>query len=76
MNPVYNIHDPIGLKFLTRLRVNFSHLREHKFRHNFLDTLILFVAVVLKLSPQNTISCIALFIHAYGEHSMIILQLL
>ena len=39
MNPVYNIHDPIGLKFLTRLRVNFSHLREHKFRHNFLDTL-------------------------------------
>ena len=39
MNPVYNIHDPIGLKFLTRLRVNFSHLREHKFRYNFVDTL-------------------------------------
>ena len=39
MCPVYKIHDPIGLKFLTRLRVNLSHLREHKFRHNFLDTL-------------------------------------
>ena len=35
---VYNIHDPIGLKYLTRLRVNISHLREHKFRHNFQDT--------------------------------------
>ena len=35
---VYNIHDPLGLKLLTRLRVNLSHLREHKFRHNFLDT--------------------------------------
>ena len=34
---IYNIHDPLGLKLLTRLRVNFSHLREHKFRHNFLD---------------------------------------
>ena len=36
---IFNIHDPIGLKLLTRLRVNLSHLREHKFRHNFLDTL-------------------------------------
>ena len=35
----YNIVDPIGLKFLSRLRLNLSHLREHKFRHNFLDTI-------------------------------------
>ena len=35
----YNITDPIGLKLLSRLRVNLSHLREHKFRHNFLDTI-------------------------------------
>ena len=26
-----------GFVFLTRLRVHFSHLREHKFRHNILD---------------------------------------
>ena len=32
---VYSVHDPYGLKLLTRLRLNFSHLREHKFRHNF-----------------------------------------
>ena len=31
--------DPYRLKLLTRLRVNVSHLREHKFRHNFLNTL-------------------------------------
>ena len=36
---IYNIIDPSGLKLLTRLRVNLSHLREHKFHHNFLDTL-------------------------------------
>ena len=33
----YNIFDPIGLKFLTRLRLVFSHLNEHRFRHNFQD---------------------------------------
>ena len=32
---MYNISDPIGLKFLTRLRLGFSHLNEHRFRHNF-----------------------------------------
>ena len=37
-NPIYNIHDSVGITFLNRLRVGFSHLREHKFRHNFLDT--------------------------------------
>ena len=33
--PVYNIHDPNGLRLLTRLRLGFSHLNEHKFNHNF-----------------------------------------
>ena len=31
---VYNIFEPIGLKFLTRLHLSFSHLNEHRFRHN------------------------------------------
>ena len=34
-NPVYNIYDISGVKLLTRLRVNFSPLNEHRFRHNF-----------------------------------------
>ena len=38
-NPIFDIHFPLGLKFLTRLRLSFSHLREHKFKHNFQDTI-------------------------------------
>ena len=36
---IFNINDPKGIKYLTRLRLNFSHLRQHKFCHNFQDTL-------------------------------------
>ena len=38
-NRVYNWHDPKGIKLLTRLTVGLSHLREHKFKHSFQDTL-------------------------------------
>ena len=38
-NSVYGFCDPHGLKLLTRLRVGLSHLREHKFRHGFNDTI-------------------------------------
>ena len=31
---VCSIFDPIGLKFLTSLCLGFSHLNEHRFRHN------------------------------------------
>ena len=34
-NNIYNVFDPKGLKFLTNLRLGFSHLNEHRFRHNF-----------------------------------------
>ena len=36
---ISNVHDPFRMKNLTRLRLGFSHLREHKFRHGFKDTL-------------------------------------
>ena len=35
----FNINDSVGVKLLTRLRLGFSHLREHKFRHGFRDIL-------------------------------------
>ena len=38
-NSTFNVHDPRGIKLLTRLRVGLSHLHEHKFRHNFQDSL-------------------------------------
>jgi len=37
-NSVFNVMDNKGVVLLNRLRVGFSHLREHKFRHNFTDT--------------------------------------
>ena len=27
--PIYNVHNPVGLKLLTRLRIGFSHLDQH-----------------------------------------------
>ena len=38
-NPILNYHNPSGIKLITRLRLGFSHLREHKLSHNFQDTL-------------------------------------
>ena len=37
-SPVFGIHNPQGLKYLTRLRVGLSHLRSHKYLHSFRDT--------------------------------------
>ena len=37
-NSSYNVHDPIAVKLLSRLRLQFSHLNEHKFRHGFNNT--------------------------------------
>ena len=38
-NSVFEVHDINGVKLLTRLRLNFSHLNEHKFRQKFYDTI-------------------------------------
>ena len=38
-NSLFCIYDPLGVKLLTRLRLRFSHLNEHKFRHGFSDTI-------------------------------------
>ena len=34
-NSFYNIHDKYGIKLLTKIRVNFSDLRDHRYNHNF-----------------------------------------
>ena len=36
-NKVFNIYNPHGLKLLTKLRLDLSHLGGHKFKHNFSD---------------------------------------
>ena len=38
-NTFFNCHNPRGVKLLTRLGLGLSHLREHKFKHGFQDSL-------------------------------------
>ena len=38
-NSVFLCNNPKGIQLLTRLRPGLSHLRDHKFKHNFQDTL-------------------------------------
>ena len=38
-NSVFDVYDIKDVKLLTRLRLDFSHLNEHKLRHNFNDTI-------------------------------------
>ena len=38
-NSTFNCHNPIGIKLLLRLRLGLNHLREHKSKHSFQDSL-------------------------------------
>ena len=38
-NSIFLGHNLKGIQLLTRLRLGLSHLRDHKFKHNFQDTL-------------------------------------
>ena len=38
-NSIYNCHNPKRIKRITRLCLGFSHMREHKFKHNFQESL-------------------------------------
>ena len=66
-NSVYNIFDPIGLKLLTRLRLGFSHLNEHKFRHNFQDCLNPLCSCSLEI--EDTMHYL-LHCHHFSEHRL------
>ena len=35
---LFSVYEPLGVKLLTRIRLQFSHLDKHKFRHGFGDT--------------------------------------
>ena len=38
-NSFFDCHHSIGIKYKTRIRLGLNHLREHKFKHSFQDTL-------------------------------------
>ena len=52
-------NDVSDLKLLARFRVGFSHLREHKFKHNFRDTLNPLCPLSLKMKAPINFLCAA-----------------
>ena len=52
-NSVFEINNPYGLKLLTRLRLGLSHLRYHKFRHNFQNCISLICVCGLEIDRSS-----------------------
>ena len=52
-NSAFNWNSSKGLKFVTRLRLGLSHLREHKFKHSFEDSINLLCSC--SLDVESTI---------------------
>ena len=44
----YRIHNLVGIRLLSRLRLGLSHLNEHKFRYNFVDCVNLLCSCSIK----------------------------
>ena len=58
---LFAIHDPAGVKLLSRLRLEFSHMKEHNFVIILKMLWALCVTVAPKLKQQTTFSCFARF---------------
>ena len=48
-NETNRIHNPTGLKSLTRIRLGLGHLNDHKFNHNFRDCINLLCSCSLNV---------------------------
>ena len=60
--PTYNIYNPIGLKFFTRVRPGLSHLNKHNIKHNFQDCVNPLCLLSLEIeSPLSFISALSSF---------------
>ena len=67
-NSVFSVADIYGLKLLTRLRASLSHLRKHKFRHNFQDTVNPLCSCSLELeSTSHFFSALLKFHHPKNQ---------
>ena len=64
-NHTYGIYDQLRVRLLNRLRLGFSHLREHKFKHNFADALYPLCSCSLKI--QNITFCATKITYHFAE---------
>ena len=72
-NSLFSIHNPVSIKLLTRLRLQLSHLNEHKCTQDFEVKLVLYAHAMQKSKVTNTSSCVAIFILLKGHNCSIIL---
>ena len=75
-NSVFECHNSQGMKFLTRLRLGLSHLREHKFKHSFQDSLNHYVSSVLKLNQLHIFCSTVPYKIMIGPPSLALLEIL
>ena len=68
---LFSIHHPAGVKLLVRLRLGFSHLHEHKLRHNFHDTLNPLFSC--SLEPETTSHCL-LCCHNFSSAHLVLMN--
>ena len=52
-NSLFSVYDPLGVKLLTRLRLQFSHLKKYKFRYGFSDTVNPMCACITEIEPTG-----------------------
>ena len=67
----YHINDSVGIKLLTIWRLSFSHLCEHKFRHDFEGTFNSLCSCSIEI---KTITDYFLRFHFYNENQEIIIK--
>ena len=68
---IYNIFDPNGLTFLTRLWLGFNHVNEHRFRHNFQDCLnpLCFCSLEIEDTSHQLLHC-----HHFSQHRVVLMK--
>ena len=59
-NSIFKVFNPLGIKFLTRLKLGLIQLNEHKFKHNFQNCLNLLFSCSLEVE-----STIRFFLHCH-----------
>ena len=64
--PIYNVHNLVGLKLLTKLRLGPSHLNQHKINHNIQDCLNRLCSCSLEV---ESVSHFFLYCHYYSRET-------
>ena len=56
VNSLFSIHNSVGVKLFAHLKLQFSPLNKHKFRHDFKDTIILMCSYNTDIESNKKLS--------------------